>query len=97
MMLPIYLHLQYLNLKENDVQNSEGREEKETLEKYFAPSDDSFQIIAVPISEGYTFNTEAWAELLTMEKKLMDLRVEEVGADGGIRTEEDNTQIFVQP
>ena len=52
------------------------------LEKYFAPSDDSFQIIAVPLASGYTFNTKAWEELLKIEKKLIDLRVDEVGADG---------------
>lgn len=82
MMQQTYLHLQYVDLENTNAQNSEGHEEKEALEKYFAPSDDSFQIIAVPISEGYTFNTEAWVELLTMEKKLMNLRVDEVGADG---------------
>ena len=52
------------------------------LEKYFAPSDDSFQIIAVPLASGYTFNTKAWEELLRVEQKLMNLRVDEVGADG---------------
>ena len=52
------------------------------LNKYFAPSDDSFQIIAVPVSKGYTFNTEAWEELLKMEKKLIDLKVDGISAEG---------------
>ena len=48
-----------------------GLKKKDILDKYFAPSDDSFQIIAVPVSKGYTFNTEAWEELLKMENKLI--------------------------
>lgn len=64
------------------LQDSESHNEKDVLNKYFAPADDSFQIIAVPVSEGYTFNTKAWDELLTMEKKLVDLRVEGVSAEG---------------
>ena len=63
-------------------QDSESHNEKAVLDDYFAPSDDSFQIIAVPVSEGYTFNTKAWEELLNMEKKLMDLRVDDVSAEG---------------
>lgn len=85
MMQQICLHLVYVVIELGNAQKSEGHEEQETLNKYFAPSDDSFQIIAVPVSEGYMFNTKAWEELLGMEKKLINLKVDDHVVEGKTR------------
>lgn len=58
-------------------QNSESHTEKETYEEYFTPSDDSFNIIAVPVRKGNIFSdNDALLELLDLEKSLMDITVE---------------------
>ena len=60
-----------------ELQDSESHRESDIYHEYFTPSDDSFNIIAIPTRKGGILsNTDALLELLELEEKLTEITVE---------------------